>query len=558
MVFQIESICAQNTDHDIINCLADLPKGLPATYRRILYRLQQSFSTDVGIGRRIFGMVAAARRPLTIDEMGEALSIVPGDTSWDHTRLINDVCKSLESCGSLLIVDEEYSTIHFAHSSIRSHLLTVPIPGNDIQEYHFDLAQAEMDLCGVVVTYLNLPILDTQLVEVGKHPQSSMTGVPSAVLKSAMPKHDLINRAALALLRSRKANPNGAGQELQRITDGLISKGEPPPQLFNLLSYSLEHWLYHSKFINSFGNDQIHKLWRRLVDGFVARVQLPWPPGQQRYLGSYFLKWLELNPHVPLTFLSLNLAWQELGEKLAPCRSPQYAGSKEIADKAIKILSDETSQRYFKICMERLESLTDVLRRHSSESPLLYDTPPHDILLQQAVLQNLPALVDSLCHFSPARSDIINSAEPPWGGILHTAICCGYEKIVEILVARHANTNLLSTNYGAGLRTARAAIEMPRPPRRPALSLLLKLDEYDCLNDGSPRSPLELAARLQREEIVKILRENGAVVGMLEKPLSEIRKVYGTTLAIARLLEVKEVGSRRLERVGLMPFREDH
>lgn len=60
VAFQIDSICVHNTDHDILKCLEDLPKGLPATFRRVFRRLQHSIFADPSLGRTFFEIVAAA------------------------------------------------------------------------------------------------------------------------------------------------------------------------------------------------------------------------------------------------------------------------------------------------------------------------------------------------------------------------------------------------------------------------------------------------------------------------------------------------------------------
>lgn len=95
VAFQIDLICALNTDCEIINSLRDLLKGLPETCRRILHRLQHLTFADPSLGRKIFEIVAAAQRRSTLDELGEAISITPGDTSWDRSKLVNDLIRSL-------------------------------------------------------------------------------------------------------------------------------------------------------------------------------------------------------------------------------------------------------------------------------------------------------------------------------------------------------------------------------------------------------------------------------------------------------------------------------
>lgn len=67
VAFQIDSICAQNTDHDILRSFKDLLKGLSVTFRPILCQLQHSTFADPSRGRKICHIVAAPQRPLMLD-----------------------------------------------------------------------------------------------------------------------------------------------------------------------------------------------------------------------------------------------------------------------------------------------------------------------------------------------------------------------------------------------------------------------------------------------------------------------------------------------------------
>lgn len=301
VAFQIDSICALNTDHDIISSLKDLPKGLPATFRRILSRLQDSAFADPGLGRKIFEIVAAAQEPLTLDELREAISITPGDTAWDGSRLVNDVLRSLESCGSLLIVDEELSTVHFAHSSVKLHLSSEPTD-LDVQDYHIDPFQADINLGKVAVTYLNLDVLGNGLSKKSEPTSGPANGpaqlytasVPSLVVRSALPKRDVVNRMALAILRGRKMPRNDSGLNLEtsgNLRSEIITQMQ---DMFTFLPYCQKYWLYHSKNF-PYELDRVDGLLDRLVNGMVHTVELPWAPERLTDLGEKFVHWVSNN-----------------------------------------------------------------------------------------------------------------------------------------------------------------------------------------------------------------------------------------------------------------------
>lgn len=311
VAFQIDSICALNNDHDIISSLKDLPKGLPATFRRILRRLQDSPFADPGLGRKIFEIVAAAHEPLTLDELREAISIIPGNTVWDGSRLVNDILRSLESCGSLLIVDEELSTVHFAHSSVKLHLSSEPT-ALDVRVYHIEPFQADINLGKVVVTYLNLDVLGNQLSKRREPASGPANGpaqlytasVPSSVIKSALPKRDVVNRVALVILRGRKSG-NDAGLNSARRTNLLGEKNTQMQEDFTFLPYCQKYWLYHSKNFH-LKRDRVRGLWDRLVNGRVHTVELPWVHATSTLLDKQFICWVVENRHNALASRALD------------------------------------------------------------------------------------------------------------------------------------------------------------------------------------------------------------------------------------------------------------
>ncbi len=87
VAFQIMDICEQICDKDIRRVITELPKGLEETYRRILARVVQR--GKAGVAERVFCWAGAARRPLTLDEMHEAIAVEVGQKSFQRDQLVN-------------------------------------------------------------------------------------------------------------------------------------------------------------------------------------------------------------------------------------------------------------------------------------------------------------------------------------------------------------------------------------------------------------------------------------------------------------------------------------
>ncbi|MCJ1359887.1 MAG: hypothetical protein MMC33_009890 [Icmadophila ericetorum] len=94
--------------------------------------------------RQLFELVAGAKRPLTIEELREAFSIKPGKTIWDPKKLVNNKLRLLDRCKSLLITDEEQSTVHFTHHSVLQHLLWKPQEA-ELSTQAFKISMPEAD-----------------------------------------------------------------------------------------------------------------------------------------------------------------------------------------------------------------------------------------------------------------------------------------------------------------------------------------------------------------------------------------------------------------------------
>ena len=292
VTFQLESIYHENTDEGILKALENLPKDLPTTYRRVLRRLRDSGSADPSMGKKVFEIVSAARIPLTLEELREAISIEPGYPTWNTKRIINDAMKLLGCCGSLLTVDEELSTVRFAHSSVRQHLETIPAR-DDISEYHIATGQANTLMGEIVVTYLNLDVLKNMLTDTSSSSQTQTLPDKTVLLKASLPPQNFATNLARKLLKNRKTPGYDVGRHLERVAgferDQQTRSLEPHP----FLPYAREHWLSHTEsFRDTFMDLQkrtCYDLWTQLISGVVLTVDLPWTPKDALALSPSFL-----------------------------------------------------------------------------------------------------------------------------------------------------------------------------------------------------------------------------------------------------------------------------
>jgi hypothetical protein len=236
VALQIKSLCAEKTDEAIRHALADLPKDLSETFSRIL---RKSEDLAKPYQKRILELVTVAHRPLTTEELREALSVVPGNTAFNPARLLNGLYSTLTCCGSLITVDEEELTIRLVHHSVKQFLLSGSEDSNGLP---FTTNSAHWGMTEIIVTYLNYGIFDTQLSAMVV-PQIMTASAPSRIIRSTLDSSCNARSLALKLLHSR-GQPN---HDIGKVLAG-ASKHFKPRSVdeFHFYPYAKSYCLYHA------------------------------------------------------------------------------------------------------------------------------------------------------------------------------------------------------------------------------------------------------------------------------------------------------------------------
>lgn len=271
---QVQSICGMKTDRAIREALADLPRDLPEIFRRILHK---SGSGDRALQEKVLKLVLAAYTPLTTEQLREALSVTPGDSTWDSSRVLNDVTSALASCGCLLVVDEEEFTVTLVHHSVRQYILGGASPDH----VSFTLTEAHMTMADIVVTYLGYGVFGTEIATARVQPvQAQVT--PSRIVHATLGPSSTIANMAQKLLRSRKQPDFDIGKVLAESKSALSSK---PGTSFKFHVYAKAHWAEHVPHA-SFKAESIFKLARSLLR--VRFSELKTMTGEEERAMLYF------------------------------------------------------------------------------------------------------------------------------------------------------------------------------------------------------------------------------------------------------------------------------
>ena len=269
----IEEICTQDNDKGIIEALERLPQGLSALLNRKLDRVFAGSGAPQAI--KTLQFCGVAKRPLTVDELRELLSIEPSQLSLDRTRFPNDMDRIFRDCGGLTFVDEEENTVHYVHHSIQLHLFK----SRDSLLGEFVEADLNIRLGNLCMTYANLNDFKRQLVKVGKKSAPPIPLSPLQIGIGAVAG----NQMAQKLLRQRSKGRNLVSEDFHRQAQtslGPINASRSESilnmQNFSFLAYAKEYWIHHLNELNGDKDDRTWKLFCKCIDSKTIAIDRPW------------------------------------------------------------------------------------------------------------------------------------------------------------------------------------------------------------------------------------------------------------------------------------------
>lgn len=201
---QIETLCTMKSDYELRQALKNFPRDLAETFSRILHRLEEKEQAQQ---MTILKLMVAAQRPLTIFEVQEALSIVPGQAEWDPSRSLNNIYATLATCGCLVNIDEEELTTRLVHPSLRQFLLgsesdaQLKTPANSSESFSLTLDAAHGYMASIIITYLSYSVFEKQLSRT-VIPRINASSATSTIIRSTLPSPS-IRHLAIKLLKTK-------------------------------------------------------------------------------------------------------------------------------------------------------------------------------------------------------------------------------------------------------------------------------------------------------------------------------------------------------------------
>jgi len=219
--------------------------------------------------------VAAAKRPLRLEELREAIAVVPGDEFFDRERLVNNADSLVPSCGGLLVSDDEDIVVQFVHHTVQEFLICEDYQ-NVADSFHFDLPEVDQMAGEICVTYLNFNDFKRQVIP---QQRSTPTIQPYNILES--PTFTGQGRMAeyglkFARMRAKRSKTKfHIVQHLEKIK-GLERDDSLQLQVqYAFLAYARSFWLSHTKSFSEVA-PPIMNIWRQLIVTNHRVAPQPW------------------------------------------------------------------------------------------------------------------------------------------------------------------------------------------------------------------------------------------------------------------------------------------
>lgn len=249
--------------------------GLPEMYDQLLSRIRKT--GEGKLVQKIFHWIACARRPLSLQELGEAIAIEPLQKSSEPERYVNDITQIPSWSRGLFTCDEEDHAMEFAHATVKEFLLG-KCQNKANSGFHFQAEIVDHELGEICVTYLNFSDFERQLVKRPKpktsirgddlftanaNATSGQTGVLGAVSKASQHAGNFLQRT------SKPGTQFAWPRERNNITALHNIIGSYP-----FLQYASVHWIYHCKHFSRMTSTW--DLWNRLLLSESSMLKTEW------------------------------------------------------------------------------------------------------------------------------------------------------------------------------------------------------------------------------------------------------------------------------------------
>ncbi|KAN0066982.1 ankyrin [Elaphomyces granulatus] len=248
---QIREICIaveeDGTLDRIPNLLVSLPKTIEEIYPFGLKRLSRG-GDKLEQARKAFQWVAFARRPLTMSEIEEAITITIDQRFWKAPSIKLTLSRLCKICGNLVDFDESKGTISLAHHTVFDFLFRSSELAS-IADFRITDPETQCYMAEICITYLGFEDFRKSLARTVDTRNLENLSRPIELLTTTLPGLSWLPATFLGVGNRhgvRKAPFDLANTMRREISAHQPARINPS---FQLLEYCRTYWHDHSRFL---------------------------------------------------------------------------------------------------------------------------------------------------------------------------------------------------------------------------------------------------------------------------------------------------------------------
>ena len=142
----MDSLAKEDNIRDLEESLQRLPGDLDRTYDEALERIKHQDSRKRARADQVLTLISCAKRPLSLTEMRQALSIRRGDTFLDP-RALPKTESLISTCCGLVVVEDKSQIVRLVHYTTEEYFRR--------NLHHYRSPEAHGYFAGILITYLS-------------------------------------------------------------------------------------------------------------------------------------------------------------------------------------------------------------------------------------------------------------------------------------------------------------------------------------------------------------------------------------------------------------------
>ncbi|KAN0070782.1 ankyrin [Elaphomyces granulatus] len=274
---QIREICIaveeDGTLDRIPNLLVSLPKTIEEIYSFGLKRLSRG-GDKLEQARKAFQWVAFARRPLTMSEIEEAITITIDQRVWKAPSIKLTLSRLCKICGNLVDFDESKGTISLAHHTVFDFLFRSSELAS-IADFRITDPETQCYMAEICITYLGFEDFRKSLARTIDTRNLENLSRPIELLTTTLPGLSWL--PATFLSAGNRHGVRNAPFDLANTMRREISAHQPAiiSPSFQLLEYCRTYWHDHSRFL-PLDNQKLNSLKAIMLERNLPFDHKPW------------------------------------------------------------------------------------------------------------------------------------------------------------------------------------------------------------------------------------------------------------------------------------------